>query len=239
MATDSPASPRPLLDFGRAFQFFFEDREWVKKILIGSGLVLLGIVLVGSILLAGYLLRLIRRSAAGDALPLPEFDDWGGMLVDGLRMAAVYLGHLLAVLAAPMLMFAVAFLMTGSFAGDNRGAGPVFGFIIAFAYLVMMVLMLLVFLYVPAALARLAQTDSVGAAFDVRANIAFIRRNVANYGITLLLYLVTSFVGQFGVLLCCVGVLPASFWAACVASWGVGQVLRLDTQPQPVLARTS
>ena len=34
--------------------------------------------------------------------------------------------------------------------------------------------------------------------------------------------MVTNFVAQFGILLCCIGFFPAAFWSMCVAGWALG-----------------
>jgi hypothetical protein len=92
--------------------------------------------------------------------------------------------------------------------------------------------------YLPAALTRFALTLRLGAGFELGENFSFIRRNLLNYVLALVLYLVGSFVAQFGVLLCCVGVFPASFWALCLLAWGLGETARRDATPLAVTAGT-
>jgi hypothetical protein len=100
-------------------------------------------------------------------------------------------------------------------------------------YVVMAVVMLALSLYVPAALARFVMLDRLGAGFEVRENFDFIRRNLGNYAMTLLFYLLASFAAQLGMLLCCVGFFPASFWAICILFWGLGEVVRCDAALAP------
>lgn len=241
MTTPLPpgAAPRSnVLDFAQAFRFFFEDPDWVKKLLIGGLLALGGVILIPTIFSAGYALRVVRRTAAGEARPLPEFDDWGGLFVDGIKVAAVYLGHLALVMIGPAIIFLVSIAMTGGFAVDRRNTAleGLVGLGIFVAYLLLIGLSLALMVYMPAPLARLAQTDSIGAAFDVRQNVAFIHRNLANYGLTLLLYLITSFATQIGLLLCCVGVFPATFWAMSVLGWSIGSTIAGDPQTRSTMA---
>ncbi|MDP9143317.1 MAG: DUF4013 domain-containing protein [Actinomycetota bacterium] len=235
MTTNPPPLPTaggspPLLDFARAFQFFFEDPEWVKKLAIGSILCLLSPLIIGAILLGGYILRVVRRTADGAERVLPDFDDWGGLFRDGLKLFVVYFGHLIAIFSVPVLIVLVAFLMTGGLGGRNEGLAALIGVSFAFAYMLFILLAFAFSLYMPAVLARLAKIDDIGAAFDVRENVAFILRNPWNYGLTIVLYFITSFVSQLGMLLCCVGILPASFWAATVAAWAIGSTIRLDVK---------
>jgi Protein of unknown function (DUF4013) len=90
-------------------------------------------------------------------------------------------------------------------------------------------------LYVPAALLRFVLYDRVSAAFEPREVIGIIRRNLGNYLLALVLYLVANFASQVGVVLCCVGVFPLSFWSMCILAWGLGEVARRD----PVLTGTA
>src|SRR5437867_13015204 len=106
MASSPSTAGGGTVDFGRAFQFFFQDPDWVKKALIGGGLYLAGtltlIVLGAGLLLyaivSGYAMRVIQRAYAGDPRPLPEWEDYGGLLRDGLKMLALGVAYVLAVL---------------------------------------------------------------------------------------------------------------------------------------------
>jgi hypothetical protein len=242
MATPPPAGSAGSLDLGRAFRFVFDDPEWVKKILIGGLFTLLGAVLVGVFFVAGYGIRLIRAVAAGARDPLPDWDDLGGIFGDGAKAIGVYLAHLLAVAVIPGMLFLVIMMATGGAAalGGSSRASSALGALMALlgfaAWGVMMLLGFCLAVYLPSAFARLALTGRFGAAFEVGSNLAFIRRNILNYLLVLLLYFVGSFIAQFGILLCCIGIFPATFWAMCLAAWGLGETARLDPQPQPVAA---
>jgi hypothetical protein len=233
---------RDTIDLGRAFRFVVEDPDWIKKILIGGVFTLLSGVLVGAVFVVGYGVRLTRRVAAGDPRPLPEWEDLGGMFGEGLRGLAIYLVYVLPVAIVPMA-FAVVVAMAGaglsgaSGAPGGRDASETFGALAAVGlmgvYAVTAILMLVLALYVPAALARFAMLDRVSAGFEVRENLDFIRRNLGNYAMALLLYLLASFAAQLGVLLCCVGIFPASFWAVCILFWALGEVVRRDPTLAP------
>jgi hypothetical protein len=228
----SPISPpgRPL-DFGRAFRFVVDDPDWVKKILIGGLFTLLSAILVGAPFVGGYFVRLVRNVARGDERPLPEWDDLGGLFMDGLRAMAVYLAHLAAAMILPVTLGGLLFLMMAVSAGRGD-AGDVVGTLAAFGmvgvYAIGGLLMLVLMAYVPAALLRFVLYDRVAAAFEPREVIALVRRNVANYLLALALYLVANFASQLGVVLCCVGVFPLGFWSGCILAWGMGEVARRD-----------
>ena len=232
-----PPPARETIDLARGFRFVPEDPDWIKKVLIGGLFMLLTGLIVGAVFVAGYGVRLIRRTAHGEPRPLPEWDDLGGIFGDGLRAVAIYLAYALPVMLVP-LSFAliVALGSAGLSSANSRGASEAFGALAAIGfmglYAVMAVVMIALGLYVPAALARFVMTERLSAGFEVRENLAFIRRNLPNYAMTLLLYLLASFAAQLGIVLCCVGFFPASFWAFCILCWGLGEVVRRD----PLLA---
>ncbi|HLA76856.1 MAG TPA: DUF4013 domain-containing protein [Vicinamibacteria bacterium] len=226
-----PAAASGTFDFGRAFTFIKEDPDAVKKVLIGSAFGLLGILVVGAIFLLGYQMRLIQRVARGESRPLPEWDDFGGLFVDGLKLIVVnivYALGLLLILGCPFGVLLLGFSAAAGGKGSHGGleALGVLG-VMAF-YGAILLASLLLFVYLPSALVRLAITNDFAAGFQVKENIGFIRRNPLNYLLSLVLQLVGNFIAQFGILLCCVGVFPAGFWAMCMAGWALGETARRD-----------
>src|SRR5207249_3422683 len=60
MTTPPPQSSSRDLDLGQGFRFFFEDPDWVKKILIGGVFMLLSSLIIGAIFVAGYGVHVLR-----------------------------------------------------------------------------------------------------------------------------------------------------------------------------------
>jgi hypothetical protein len=240
MTTPPPARD---LDLGQGFRFFFEDPDWVKKILIGGVFMLLSSLIVGAIFVAGYGVHVVRRVVRGEPRPLPEWEDLGVFFSDGLRAFGLYLLHLVAVGILPAALGCLIGLMGGGLASmsHSRGASDAAGGLIALLvmglYAVTFFLMLILMIYFPAAFTRFALLDRFSAGFEVAENIAFIRRNLGRYALALVLYLLASFVAQVGIIACCVGLFPASFWAFCVGAWAMGEVARRDAVLVPISAR--
>ena len=234
MATSPTPADTTYVDFGRAFQFYFEDPDWVKKTLMGSLFYLLALILVGAPFIAGYVVQVTRRVARGDARPLPEWDNYGQMFSDGLQVIGLYLVHILAALVLPGSIGCL-FALVGSAASRSNAAGGVAALGIMAAQLLLFVVMFAVMLYFPAAYIRTAITGRFGAGLEVRENIELIKRSPGNYFLAIAIYVVTNFIAQFGALACCVGILPAAFWSMCVAGWALGEVARRD----PVLGGAS
>jgi Protein of unknown function (DUF4013) len=230
-AHSAPAPPpadstgRPTrLDFGYGLSFFFRDPQWVSKLAVLSLVSLLSCVLVGLPLVQGYFFRLRQRSARADEPVLPPWEDFGGLFVDGLRMM------FLPVLALwPLVILLLAALIANAAVNGDRDPKDGFGLLVQLIWVFSVLGSSLVALvYMPAVRARVATTNRVATAFELRANLAFIRRNAANYVLSILLFVAANMIANFGWLLCCVGAIPTTLWAMSVLSWGEGQVALLD-----------
>ena len=104
------------------------------------------------------------------------------------------------------------FAVIGGAASGSDAAGGVAAMGIMFAYMIFFVLMLAVIVYFPAAYIRTAITGRFSAGLEVRENIELIKRSPGNYFLAMAIYWVTSFIAQFGILLCFIGIFPAAFW---------------------------
>lgn len=171
------------MDFARALTYLFADPRWFSKFAIASALAappsilsLLGLLatrgivhpalerfaasplwtilvsLIGAPVL-GFVLRITRNVVDGAETPLPAWDDFGGLLRDGVKVWAV-----ITTWSLPILFL-------------RPVSGPILGVVIS---------VLAMFLQ-PAAEARLAVTDSLASAFDLTAVVTLVRRNFSRY----------------------------------------------------------
>jgi hypothetical protein len=235
MSSAAPA-PQGSVDFGRSFTLVTEDPDWVRKILIGGVFTLACAVLVGIPFVLGYFSRTLRNVVAGEPRPLPEWDDLGAIFDEGLRLTAVYLIYTVGIVAflAALGCVVIAPVMALSGGGDRDVAeafGVLGGLGIVALYGLVMLVSLALAIYMPAALARAAMRGTVADGFAWREILRFMTANPSNYAITLVIYLLASFVAQLGFLLCCVGVFPAVFWSHMVLAVALGQTVRLSGVP--------
>ena len=234
MSTAAPA-PRGSVDFGRSFTFVSEDPDWIRKILVGGVFTLACALLVGVPFVLGYFSRTLRNVAAGEPRPMPEWDDLGGIFNEGLRLTAVYLLYTLGVVAIVAALGCVVMLpvmaLSGAGGDVSEALGALGGLGILGLYGLMMVVFLALAVYLPAALARAALRGTVADGFAWRESLGFIRANLGNYLVSLVIYLLASFLSQFGFLLCCVGIFPAAFWGYMVLASALGQTVRLSSVP--------
>ena len=219
-----PPQPGSSLDFGRTLGFFFQDPNWVQKLLIGSLFTILSMFLIGTVFVAGYAARIVRRAARGEPHPLPEWDDLGGMFAEGLSVVGAYLIHILPAVAAFGILVIPVVLM-----GERNGEpSPAALLLLVLLVILAVVLLFALMFYFTAAFTRLAVEERFGAAFEVENNLAFLKRNAGNLLMAVLAFIVSNFIAQFGILLFCVGILPATFWSQCVGAYALGEVAFRD-----------
>jgi hypothetical protein len=231
----SPPTPSRTLDFGRCFTFLPEDPRWLVKVLVGGAFTLASALIIGLFFVAGYWARLVKRVAAGEAVPLPEWDDLGGIFKDGLPLVGLYLLYMVAVgagVAALGCGMAAVMAGIGSLGRQSESAAAALGALggmgMMALYVLFIVLAFAISLYLPAAFTRMVLSGRFGDGLAVRENLLFIRANLGNYALSLVLYLLAGFLAQFGILLCCVGVFPAAFWSYLVLGYALGETVRLN-----------
>jgi hypothetical protein len=231
-----PNSPPPSssLDFGRCFTFLTDDPDWVKKVLIGGAFVLASFLLVGLFFVAGYWARFVKAVAAGHPRPLPEWDDLGGIFSDGLRVVGLYficwVGAFLVmlVIACPIGLVFGGLSSLSSSDGPRGVLGALGGFGVLIGYALFLLLTFALSLVFPAAAVRVVLKEDFHAGLDYRAVVAFIRLNLGNYLLSLVVFILSNFLAQFGFILCCVGLFPAVFWAYLTLGYAIGETVRLN-----------
>ena len=215
------------MDFGKAFTYAFDDKEWVTKLLIGGILSLIPIV---NLVVLGYMLKTLKNVADGVEQPLPDWSDFADFFVKGLMS---FLGAV--VWALPIIAVVGMFAVLGLVAEYD----PTYGYEGPFRLCVwglnclssLYGLFLVVVL--PAAFAGYAISDEFGAFFRFGEIFGFIKSNLGNYVMAILLAAVAEFVAGFGVNLCFIGLIFTQFWATLVSAHLFGQVYAVGTQPKP------
>ncbi|MDL5361285.1 DUF4013 domain-containing protein [Halalkalicoccus sp. NIPERK01] len=145
-----------------AINYLKESDDAATTVLLGGVLTLFGFLLVPLFAVAGYLVRVLDRTAKGDDEP-PVFDDWGELIVDGLKASAITFVYALV----PTVVL-IGFMASGGLlsASGSDVLGAIGGIGIFLGLLVWLALTLAVAYAVPAALANFAETRRVGAGFE-------------------------------------------------------------------------
>lgn len=216
-------------DLGRLLGFAFRDPRAVSKFVIGSIAVLcIPLFGLGLLALLGFKVRTARGALRGDEHPMPDWDDFGGLLLDGIKALGILLGY-----AAASAAVGFGFLALGVFwiaIGESMGSPPlvvlaVVGTVVAAFFLLLVILFAKVML--PAGLLRLAQSGRFGSAFRLGENVALVRAHPGAYIVLLLVLVLFAILADASVLLCLVGAIPGAFWGFAASGAAIGHAGRL------------
>jgi hypothetical protein len=133
----------------------------LTRIIVGTLLTVGSFLLIPAFVLLGYLVNVLEQSARGGSDP-PAFDDWAGMLVDGLKATLVTMVY-------GIIPFGIMSVFISSIAAGGiteGGAGSILAGVGLIGILLSFVALVVVYYLVPAALTNMAIEDSLGAAFD-------------------------------------------------------------------------
>lgn len=192
---------------GRAFSFMFEDKNWVVKILLGAVFNLLTLVLVGIPFILGYLLELAKNSSEGKEIPLPEWDKLGDKFVRGLIYLII------------VIIYSIPGIILSAIPCVKYCFGPLY---------------FLAFLFVlPYITIKYAQTGSFEEVFRFNEIFEFVKANLNNLVIVVLLTIALEIIASFGLLALGVGIFFTMFWADLAIYYLYGQVYREGQKEVP------
>lgn len=223
------------MDIGKSFTFVFEDDAWITKILLAAAILLLGIVfswmlfiplILAFALLNGYLVAIIRLVLDGKLDELPEWDNWGDLLADGLKVVVIQI-----VYALPIIILGFCLFIPILASAENAEAlGGCLGLILSCLILLWAIAASIV---LPAATAIFAATDDLAAAFRFGEVFALVRDNLSTYLITFIMSWVASFIGSLGGAVCGVGTFFTVPYAYMVTGHLYAQAYVASTAPVP------
>jgi len=163
------------------FRFPFQDPESRTRFLIGCALLLGSFIvpIVPGLIVYGYGLRILRRTAGGEAPSMPPWDDWGSYLGHGARAAVVGLVFTLpalVVFALGMGAYFGSFFLLIPLSASADAAGSDAFVVLTFVSMAAMFLSMAVgtlllalgVIPIPASVSHLVVKDRLGAAFQVR-----------------------------------------------------------------------
>lgn len=211
------------MEYGKAFAFFTDENDWIKKFLVAAIIPIIPIL--GGFVLAGYGLEITRRVIKGQTPVLPEWNDFGEYLKNGFFVAVIgFLYSLPAILFSACLNGPAIALQTQ---GDNalQTAGTVLAIC---GGCVVMLFSLVAVLLLPAAIGRFAATGQFSSALKLSDVFKLFRTKPGVYIISAILIGVVALVlSLLGLLLCGVGIFLAAAFINLAASHLYGQAYRV------------
>ena len=205
------------MQIGKAFSYPFEDPEWMKKIGIAAAIML--IPLVGAIVVSGWGVEVARRVIHREQHPLPEWNDFGGYLVKGLKVVVISLVYLL-----PIILVSICPSVLVNYASSQSE-----DIITAVATIISVCLSCLMILYgvfaglvLPAALGKFAASGELKDAFRFGEIIRAVRAKPMVFVMVLLGGFVSSLIAGAGVILCVIGLLATVPYSMAINGhlWG-------------------
>ena len=189
------------MDIGKALTFVFEDDRWIVKLLIGAAMMLLSILIIPAFFVEGYMIKLMRNVMDGIENPLPEWEEWGKLFMDGLNVfiaGLVYTAPVWLLMCCGGLLFLPAGFAEGDMQEILAGIGGISFFVLA---CVAMILGVIVALLIPAVTIQYAREDNLGACFRFSEVIAMTRDNIGDIIVALLvLFGVGLVLGLLGII---------------------------------------
>ncbi len=120
----------------------------------------------------------------------------------------------------PMIALVLTFIMPAVFVGavaeGNEVAEALSGGMAGCVWCLIVPLSLFVMIFLPASLLFAVVERRFGAAFEFGRIWPFIKANIGNYLLAVVVYLIARFIGGFGIFLFCIGVVFTAFWGLLV-----------------------
>lgn len=214
------------MDIGKAFTFVTEDESWMSKIGIGAVVSLFSILIIPAFFLGGYQLAVMRNVMNGEEHPLPKWENWGRLFMDGLFVVVAAFVYTLPIW---LLAFFGILLNLVVFSSSSGGAVAVVIWLI-FGCFTILIAIALAFL-IPSIYIQYARTDDFGALFRFGEVLAIARENLVDILITFLVALAASFVlsliASVLTLTICGGIIAiyiGSFWISVALGHLYGQI---------------
>jgi phage-related holin len=206
------------MKFGDAFTYVFQDPDWFKKVII-PGLIGVLLPIIGQMVLLGWGLKVTLNVVRNNPNPLPNMD-FGGDLGRGFKAWVVSLvyGIPMFVFYLPIMIFSIIASESGeqSMAVVAAIAGACFGFL-------MLLYGILMGLLLPAAYARVAVEDTIGAGLAFKEVFNMVKKNLVTYLLILVGTLAASFISSLGSIACVIGIFLTVPYATAILGHLYGQ----------------
>ncbi|WP_336344158.1 DUF4013 domain-containing protein [Halalkalicoccus ordinarius] len=224
-----------------AVGYLKESEDASRTVIIGGILTLFGFLIVPLFAVAGYLVRVLDRTASGDD-EAPVFEDWGELIVEGAKATAIAFVYALVPMA---VLFAAG--LSGMVLGStgSNALGAIGGIGVFVGMLLWLGLSLAAVYAAPAALANFAEKRTLAAGFEVETmRRVLVDKTYATGWLTALLVIIVG-----GVVSSLLNVIPilgfiasafVGFYVAVTAyyvighTWGQIEHAPVREQPEPV-----
>ena len=223
------------MQFGLAFSYLFQDKDWIKK--VGIAALVSIIPIAGQVIVLGWGLEITRRVIRKDPTPLPNWSDFGAHVVRGIQgfvIGLVYgLPLILLVICQNVVTFGLQAMSSSNsnaaaFSGATAALSACLG-CVTFLYSLAMTFVL------PAALGSFAASDQLGSAFRFSEVFGLVRAAPSVFLLALVGMLASGVIASLGVIVCVIGVFVTYAYAMAVDGhlWGQAYTLGVAARGAP------
>lgn len=205
------------MDFALAFSFPFQDEDWIKKIAIAGVLCL---TVIGTIPVFGWSLMVTKRVITGESPTLPDWSGFGEYIMLAIKGIVVAF-----VLGLPVMIVVIPASLASTLITDNDLVTVVTIINICVSCVVILYSILMAFA-APAAMGRLAASDSIGSALNVGKLLAMVRAAPSAYLIAVVGQIVAGIAASLGIILCAVGIFLTIAYSMAVQGHLYGQAYK-------------
>jgi len=199
------------MDYGKAFGFVFEDKNWVTKVLIGGLLYLAGFLVIPLFFVEGYLIELTQRAMKGD-MSLPEWDNWGDKLKKGFSVSVALFIYILPGILLILIPIILAIILGGA-SGDSDAAGGIVAVVMLLFYGLYFLYILFFYFLMPAIIVQYARTESISQTLRVGEIFAIVKNNFVQVLILVAFVFLAGFISQIGIIALLIGVFFTTFYS--------------------------
>ena len=206
------------MDFEKAFTYIKDDERWMTKLGIGAGLQFLIFLIFPIFLFPGYMVQTMRNVRDGMENPLPEWDDWGTLLMDGFTIIGAQLVYTLPF----WLLTCLAMVFSGGAGAiaESVGGGAADAAALSIVGVwgivgCLSILLVVAWIFLgPAIAIQYVREETFASCFRFGEVIAIIRENISDILMVTLAFIAVQFVVMFisGIL----GLIPCIGWIASI-----------------------
>ncbi len=203
------------MDVAKAFTYVMEDERWINKLLIAVIITFISFLFFPIFFLIGYAVAITRNVRKGVEKPLPEWDDWGKLFMDGLY---VFMAQIVYTLPFWLLMCVSVFVAVGAGGLADSGSGDIAAALLGTTGLIVGCLAfffaIALFFISPAIIVQYVLKDDFGACFRFGEVIGIARDSISDI---LVVFLATFGLSMaFGVVSSVLSIIPCIGWLIAV-----------------------
>ena len=225
------------MDIGKAFSFVFEDEKWITKVLIGGLLFLFSWLIIPFLIVIGYMIEIVNKTASDSKELLPEWTNIGNKLTKGFVVFIIYFLYGLPIVFLSIIYsIIIGVLNTSASAPEGQTViGTIIGLLSLFLMLVIVIYSIALILILPVAIIKYAVSLNFSEAFNLKENWKFVRENITNLILVLVLSYVAQIIGSLGFIALFIGAAFTSFYALAVIGNLYGQLAKVGLKKPEIV----